>query len=700
VDIHGQEGDPISKARQEWETELTPTQIKECQKTRALWLEACSYLQYRFAVIGDIRTINDVYVDPNWSSDQDLIKSWLPTYFGDPKLYASFSSVEKYNTYFIKEFKAKNSLGLLPTLMTPMNRVYTYTGTFGPNACAEILPDKSELFKLIACCENESNLGIDFSRPVKVPKDFKGPRVIAPEPVHRSYYQHAYSNLFRGIVERCLRVDFTRQELNRIRCKLAYATVDLSSASDSVKTSHVEIFLPDHSGYLNTLRTGKVGYYLPVKKGKPGGTMSQPIHTFATMGSPNTFDVETCIFKMIDVAAIYEEGIKQHVPDHELVADMLDVAVYGDDSVIPLRYANAVVEKLSQCGFKPNLSKTYGCDLMDGYRETCGVETFCDVDITPVRVARGQLCDWIKTSEPIVVADFCNELAKRRLFKTAAKFISVYNSGSRCGKFAQKIYKDLKNLYGKKRKSRTRPSKPFNEARKSLVVIGTTWDDSLLQLRDVAMQTEELKDSLAKCHNSRIKTAFWLDFQQYVDSLTEQEYNLLTVFSPLSANYRESSLKLVGFYKIDKRILRNRSKNLRSSGNTPFKDNNDSGCSVDTLSSLGKDDSRTTWLGDEFVGRVDNLGHITFTEDEWDYFARDYILRKQTYEHDKQWAPFVGQRLIRDKVIKSKFICFSRCDDLIGDWPAVLFPKKEVISVTSCIRYTKPNTFYRFVDAK
>lgn len=97
------------------------------------------------------------------------------------------------------------------------------------------------------------------------------------------------------------------------------------------------------------------------------------------MGSACTFPVQSLIFFGICLAAIATKR-KQKV-DLESVRFLAEnVAVFGDDIIIPTDSRELLFEALELLHFKVNTSKSFWTGW---FRESCGVDAFRGVDVTP-----------------------------------------------------------------------------------------------------------------------------------------------------------------------------------------------------------------------------------------------------------------------------------------------------------------------------
>lgn len=200
-----------------------------------------------------------------------------------------------------------------------------------------------------------------------VPKDATTHRVIATEPLLNGYLQKGVDEVMR---KRLLRVgiDLKNQSHNQ---KLArkgslmgddagWATIDLSSASDSVSTELCRFLLPpDWFDFLNSVRSH--AYSL-------NGNISA-YHKFVSMGNGFCFPLETLIFASL-VHACHND------------ADSFDrFLVYGDDIIVESHVFQPLIELLTICGFKVNPKKTFA---KGPFRESCGADWFKGEDVRPI----------------------------------------------------------------------------------------------------------------------------------------------------------------------------------------------------------------------------------------------------------------------------------------------------------------------------
>lgn len=224
------------------------------------------------------------------------------------------------------------------------------------------------------------------ARLIAVPKTLKAPRLIASEPTAHQFLQQGLMKWIRQNLPDLLKpcIDFTSQEPSRLACLRASedglsATVDLSAASDRLSCWTVERVMQYNHTLLHSLHAVRtrtlvnatgVGerYYLRLKK-------------FAAQGSAVTFPVQTIVYAIASIAAcIYEEGVSVNKNTIRDAAERIQV--YGDDIVLPSHAVHALALLLSHLGLKVNASKTH---YTGHFRESCGMDAFKGVDVTPVK---------------------------------------------------------------------------------------------------------------------------------------------------------------------------------------------------------------------------------------------------------------------------------------------------------------------------
>lgn len=233
-------------------------------------------------------------------------------------------------------------------------------------------------------------LGVDSKEPssrlVAVPKSFSGPRLIAAEPAEHQWCQQ---NVWHFLCSRAsstgirLFVRFTDQSRNQELCSKGsregtLATVDLSSASDRVTCHVVGQFFRRNPGLLRALRASRTRSV--VQKLTPRVPETIRLRKFSTMGSACTFPIQSLIFLGIALASVLTTR-KQKVTLTNIIGLMDEVAVFGDDIIVPVDSRELFTDALKVLYFKINPDKSFWTGR---FRESCGRDAFMGVDVTPV----------------------------------------------------------------------------------------------------------------------------------------------------------------------------------------------------------------------------------------------------------------------------------------------------------------------------
>lgn len=210
------------------------------------------------------------------------------------------------------------------------------------------------------------------ARVILVPKDSRGPRLISCEPVD---YQWIQQGLARAIV--CLveshpltkwNVHFTDQQPNQFGALLGsesgkYATLDLNEASDRVSVALVRSLFPSHVfTYLEACRS--------LATELPDGRVIT-LQKYAPMGSALCFPILALTVWSLLYAAAPNDDTRE------------SILVYGDDVIVPTAYAENAMNILESFGLKINQDKSCTKGF---FRESCGVDAFKGVNVTPVRI--------------------------------------------------------------------------------------------------------------------------------------------------------------------------------------------------------------------------------------------------------------------------------------------------------------------------
>jgi hypothetical protein len=206
------------------------------------------------------------------------------------------------------------------------------------------------------------------SRVVTVPKNAKTDRVIAIEPDLNMYFQKGIGRMIRRRLQRWGLLLKDAQERNQLlalegSANGRLATVDLSSASDSIHLELVRLLLP--TSWSSAIELCRTPFSI-----LPSGERLL-LRKVSSMGNGFTFELETLMFYGLVLAVI--ELLSRFDTDHRCL-------VFGDDIIVSGDLVPPLEEILGFVGFKTNLKKTFA----DGpFRESCGKHYFRGADVTP-----------------------------------------------------------------------------------------------------------------------------------------------------------------------------------------------------------------------------------------------------------------------------------------------------------------------------
>lgn len=223
------------------------------------------------------------------------------------------------------------------------------------------------------------------ARLITVPKSSTSRRTITVEPMLNQFRQQGLNTVLRDCIEEDsilrLSLSLTNQEANQ---KLAlegslhdnWATIDLKSASDLLSVKLVEAVFGHQDSFFKAMMDCRS---TSVECGQKAITN---LMKFAGMGNALTFPVQSVCFAVVCIAAILDS--RGESPSYWKVRRAARlVRVYGDDIIVSTRYAQQCVNWLHDVGLKVNVKKSF---LKGNFKESCGVDAFRGVDITPLYV--------------------------------------------------------------------------------------------------------------------------------------------------------------------------------------------------------------------------------------------------------------------------------------------------------------------------
>lgn len=228
------------------------------------------------------------------------------------------------------------------------------------------MPHLAELHSTGVILEDEVKLVVSLDLIVNeglvdfVPKNAKTHRTIIKEGSLNTMVQAALGDYMSDRL-RAFGIDLSDQSVNQkwaLKGSLdgSVATLDLSSASDTISTELVVDLLPyDWAAMLSVCRSSAV---------KLDGSTIQ-LEKFSSMGNGFTFPLESLIFWALSSAASEDNF----------------ASVYGDDIVVSTGSVARVIRVLEICGFTINTKKSF---CSGSFRESCGADYIRGIDIRPV----------------------------------------------------------------------------------------------------------------------------------------------------------------------------------------------------------------------------------------------------------------------------------------------------------------------------
>lgn len=257
--------------------------------------------------------------------------------------------------------------------------------------------------------------------PVKVvlvPKTLTKPRVIAVEPAAQQFMQQGVSRWFRDRLEEDditgNVIRFRDQGENQFMALLGsvsghLATLDMSEASDRVGLGHVRTLFAESPDFLRTLEACR-----SQRARLPFDGREVNLRKYASMGSALCFPIEAFVFATAIIASRLRSN---DLPPTERCIEKVSrpLAVYGDDLIVPSDEAPVIVEDLEALGFKVNRRKSFWSGK---FRESCGVDAYGGVNITPIYLRRMPPSDHADIVGLLSTVATANFLHQKGLYRT------------------------------------------------------------------------------------------------------------------------------------------------------------------------------------------------------------------------------------------------------------------------------------------
>jgi hypothetical protein len=263
--------------------------------------------------------------------------------------------------------------------------VYTYGyGDFG-TILSEI-EERAIIPESQVALSSDDGASRGIARLITVAKNSSSRRTITVEPLLNQFVQQGLNVALRDSISQCRVLSnclaLTDQSKNQ-HLALAgsisddWATIDLKSASDLLSVKLVESVFRHHGPFLDRMmdcRSGQISV--------EGLNLPRRLAKFAGMGNALTFPVQSICFAVICIAGILDAD-SVRVSARSVQRASRHIRVYGDDIIVDTKYAHHCVNWLEQVGLIVNLDKSF---LEGNFKESCGVEAFNGVDITPLYI--------------------------------------------------------------------------------------------------------------------------------------------------------------------------------------------------------------------------------------------------------------------------------------------------------------------------
>lgn len=223
------------------------------------------------------------------------------------------------------------------------------------------------------------------ARLVTVPKSSTALRTITVEPCLAQFAQQGLNTILRDhirkdyVLSRCLALD--SQVPNQVLALEGsrngnWCTIDLSSASDRLSLQVVKEAFAKRPRFLEALLASRT----------PSVKLDSDVLTlkkYAGMGNATTFPVQSVVFACLAITAITQS--EKYLTSAKVASAANDVRVFGDDIIIKTEHFQAFADWINCFGLKINQSKTFSEGF---FRESCGVDAYSGVDVTPVYLRR------------------------------------------------------------------------------------------------------------------------------------------------------------------------------------------------------------------------------------------------------------------------------------------------------------------------
>lgn len=273
------------------------------------------------------------------------------------------------------------------------SKMYSGELTYGDPQILDIYRADLSMWPEESCAEliRQENFGspklVRTSRSSFVPKTMKTSRMISVEPTLNMFYQLGLGEIITKRLKRFFGIDLSTQtSINRYLAYIGscvdatfgdgFATIDLSSASDSISLQLVSMCVPpEWLSAILELRSRTTTVELLGKE------FDDELYMVSTMGNGFTFPLQTAIFASIAAAAI---SMSDHVLSRPRGWGLNRpgmFSVFGDDIIVPAKCFERTLSLLRLLGFTPNSEKSFGSG---SFRESCGHDYYHGHNVRPV----------------------------------------------------------------------------------------------------------------------------------------------------------------------------------------------------------------------------------------------------------------------------------------------------------------------------
>lgn len=216
-----------------------------------------------------------------------------------------------------------------------------------------------------------------------VPKNVDTARCICTEPLLNMFFQQGVKCVLEDRLSKYFGIDLSIQQIcNKQLAQIGslserFATIDLSSASDSVSLKMIEETFPrDVVTWLSLFRSPEVQL--------PDGSWME-LKMISSMGNAYTFPLETLIFSCVVSAAYQLKNYKlrrgygeyfEFSPEtsaFSVTTRLPNFGVFGDDIIVKSELYRQTVLLLNLLGFEVNAEKSF---CQGPFRESCGGDYF------------------------------------------------------------------------------------------------------------------------------------------------------------------------------------------------------------------------------------------------------------------------------------------------------------------------------------